>query len=165
MNLTTFKKEIPDIFETVKKDVRKLLGRRRAGLSLGLVEMGMKPRGFIGAYHVAPGHEIIMNTTPLKILLQEQSPPIAIAYTYHILLHEYIHSLGIFDEQQCRSITLRVSEALFEAENPALILAKRGIGAYLPNLNVIHVPPDLNSHGLSVEYVSGFDKESHAYFS
>ncbi|MFX1274021.1 MAG: hypothetical protein ACFFBP_08430 [Promethearchaeota archaeon] len=165
MELNTFKKEIPDIFEQVKKDVKKVLGRRRAGLSLGLVEMGMTPKGFIGAYHVAPGHQIIMNKTPLKIILEEQSYLIVKAYTYHVLLHEYIHSLGILDEQKCRAITLKISEAIFDGEDPAIILAKKGIGAYFPNLNVIYAPPDLTPHGLSVEYVSGFDKESQSYFS
>jgi len=165
MELDIFKIEIPDIFERVKKDVKKIIGRRRAGLSLGLVEMGMTPQGFIGAYHVAPGHEIIMNKTPLKIILEEQNYPIVEAYTYHVLLHEYIHSLGVLDEQKCRSITLKISEELFKKGDPALILAQRGIGAYFPNLNVIYAPPNLTPHGLSVEYVSGFDKESHAYFS
>ena len=165
MKLNSFKSEMPEIFEQVKKDVKKVMGRRRAGLSLGLVEMGMTPQGFIGAYHVAPGHEIIMNKTPLKLILKEQSYTIVKAYTYHVLLHEYIHSLGVLDEQKCRAVTLRISEAIFEKDDPEFVFAQRGIGAYFPNLNVIYAPPDLTPHGLSVEYVSGFDKDSHAYFS
>lgn len=41
MNLQNLKKEIPNIFERVKKDVRQVYGRHRAGINLGLVEMGM----------------------------------------------------------------------------------------------------------------------------
>ncbi len=40
MNLIDLKNEIPDIFEKVKEDVRKITGRHRAGLSLKLAEMG-----------------------------------------------------------------------------------------------------------------------------
>ncbi|GAH52249.1 unnamed protein product, partial [marine sediment metagenome] len=129
MNLSELKKEMPEIFESVKKDVRKILGRHRAGLSLGLVEMGMFRGGFIGGMHFHPGTEIVMNKSPLKIILDSQPYEIVWAYTYHILLHEYIHSLGIIDEWQCRAITLNISEEIFkEADHPAIILAKNGIG-------------------------------------
>ncbi|MFW9900647.1 MAG: hypothetical protein ACFFDY_05100, partial [Candidatus Thorarchaeota archaeon] len=85
MNLQDLKKQIPTIFKRVKSDVRKVYGRHRAGLSLGLVEMGMFRGGFIGGMHFAPGTDIVMNKTPLKIILKEQSYEIVWAYTYHIL--------------------------------------------------------------------------------
>ena len=37
MEIQEFKKQMPEIFEKVKKDVRKILKLHRAGLSLGLV--------------------------------------------------------------------------------------------------------------------------------
>ncbi|MFW9880810.1 MAG: hypothetical protein ACFFG0_47720, partial [Candidatus Thorarchaeota archaeon] len=63
---------MPEIFERVKKDVRRVTGRQRAGLTLGLVEMGMYRGGFIGGMHFSPGTDIVMNKTPLKILLEQQ---------------------------------------------------------------------------------------------
>jgi hypothetical protein len=166
MNLQEFKKKMPQIFEKVKKDVRKVYGRHRAGLSLGLVEMGMYHGGFIGGMHFYPGTEILMNKTPLMIILEEQPHEIVWAYTYHILLHEYVHSLGILNEQQCRAITLIISEKIFlEKDHPAIILAKKGIGTYFPNLRLIYSPPDLKPDGISIEYIYGFDKESYSYYS
>lgn len=171
MKLVDLKKEMPDIFERVRKDVKKTLRRHRTGLSLGLIEMGMYNGGFIGGMHFPPGTDIVLNKTPLKVILKEQSDEIAWAYTYHILLHEYIHSLGIWDEHLCRAITLRVSEEVFRdagagAEHPAIILAKKGIGSYFTNLPLIYKPPELRFDGsLSIEYVSGFDKESYSYYS
>ncbi|MFX0156287.1 MAG: hypothetical protein ACFE9Q_17325, partial [Candidatus Hodarchaeota archaeon] len=94
MNLQDLKEQIPRIFKQVKNDVKEVYGRHRAGLSLGLVEMGMYRGGFIGGMHFPPGTDIVMNKTPLKIILKEQPYEIVWAYTYHILLHEYIHSLG-----------------------------------------------------------------------
>jgi len=64
--------------------------------------MGMFRGGFIGGMLFYPGTEILMNISPLKIILEEQPHDIVWAYTYHILLHEYIHSLGILDEKQLR---------------------------------------------------------------
>ena len=160
------KKEMPGIFEKVKKDVRKITGKKRAGLTLGLVEMGMYQGGFIGGMHFSPGTDIVMNKTPLKILLEQQPYEIIWSYTYHILLHEYIHALGALSEMQCRSITLRVSEAIFkEADHPAIILAKKGIGTYFPNLQLIYAPPDLQRHGIPIEYIHDFDMGSYDYYS
>ncbi len=165
MNLQDLKKLMPDIFERVKKDVEIVYGRHRAGLSLGLVEMGMHRGGFIGGMHFTPGTDIVMNKTPLKIILKEQPYEIVWAYTYHILLHEYIHSLGVLDEQQCRNITLRISEEIFkESNHPAIILAKNGIGTYFPNLPLIYAPPDLKSEA-QIEYIYNFDQESYDYIS
>jgi len=157
---------MPEIFEQVKKDVHKTTGKKRAGLSLGLVEMGMHQGGFIGGMHFSPGTDIVMNKTPLKILLKQQPYEIIWAYTYHILLHEYIHALGALNEIQCRTITLRVSEAIFkEADHPAIILAKKGIGTYFPNLNLIYAPPDLKPDGIPIEYIDDFDRGSYDYYS
>ena len=166
MNFHDFKKVMPEIFEKVKNDVRKVYGRHRAGLSLGLVEMGIFRGGFIGGMHFYPGTEILINKTPLKIILEEQSNDIVWAYTYHILLHEYVHSLGILDEQQCRAITLIISEEIYnDLDHPAIILAKKGIGTYFPNLPLIYAPLDLQPDGISIEYIYGFDKESYSYYS
>ncbi len=166
MNLQELKLQLPEIFENVKKDVKKIMDRHRAGLSLGLAEMGMFRGGFIGGMHFHPGTEIVMNTSPLKIILESQPYEIIWAYTYHILLHEYIHSLGVIDERRCKTITLNISEEVFkDNDHPALILAKNGIGVFIPNLQIRYVPPERRPDGMLIEYVYGFDRESQSYFS
>lgn len=157
---------MPEIFEKVKKDVKRTVGRHRAGISLGLVEMGMFQGGFVGGMHFPPGTDIVMNKTPLKVILENQPYEIVWAYTYHILLHEYVHSLGVWDEYQCREITRRITEEVFkETDHPAMILAKKGIGSYFPNLNLIYRPPERRPDGISIEYITGFDKNSYEYYS
>ncbi|MHA1986566.1 MAG: hypothetical protein ACW98D_08010 [Promethearchaeota archaeon] len=157
---------MPVIFEQVKRDVRNIWGKKRAGIALGLLEMGMRPRGFIGGMHFAPGTDILINTTPLRILLEQQPYEIIWAYTYHILLHEYVHALGALDEMLCRAITLRISEGTFkEADHPAIILAKRGIGTYFPNLELIPAPSDYKPDKQEIEYIYGFDRASYEHYS
>jgi hypothetical protein len=166
MKLQELKKQMPEIFEKVKRDVKKVFGRHRAGLSLGLVEMGMYRGGFIGGMHFYPGTEIVMNKTPLKVILESQPYEIIWAYTYHILLHEYIHSLGILDEQQCKIVTLKISEEIFmDTDHPAIVLAKNGIGTYIPHLKVHYLPPEKRPDVIPIEYINGFDRESQSYFS
>lgn len=163
MEIQEFKKEMPEIFEKVKKDVRRVLKRHRAGLDLYLVKKGMFKGGFIGGWHYYPGHKIFMNISPLKIIIESQPYEIVWAYTYHILLHEYIHSLGEINEYQCRELTLKVTEEVFkEADHPAIILAKNGIGAFFPFIEYGHT--ETLPEGI-FEYVRGFDRESQDYFS
>lgn len=166
MDLNDLKEQIPEIFEHVKNDVRNVYRRHRAGLSLGLVEMGMYKHGFIGGMHFHPGTEIVMNKTPLKLILETQPPEIAWAYTYHILLHEYVHSLGVINERQCRDVTLKITKKAFkDPDHPAVILAEKGIGAYLPDLKITYIPPKQKPEGITIDYVYGFDRESQTYFS
>ncbi len=157
---------MPGIFEQVKKDVRKITGKKRAGLSLKLAEIGMDQGRFIAGMHFSPGTDIVMNKAPLEILLIHQPYEIIWAYIYHILLHEYVHALGALNEMQCRDITLRVSEAIFkETDHPAIILAKKGIGTYFPNLQLIYAPPDLQRDGIPIEFIHGFDMGSYDHYS
>ena len=157
---------MPDIFEKIKEDVRRTTGLHRAGIRLGLVEMGMFQGGFVGGMHFPPGTDIVMNKTPLKVILEQQPYEIVWAYTYHILLHEYIHSLGEWGEYQCRLMTRRITQEVFkEADHPAIILAKNGIGTYFPNLNLIYRPPEKRPDGIPIEYITGFDKNSYDHYS
>ena len=167
MNLQGLRKQMPNIFERVKRDVEKQIGRHRAGLTLGLVEMGMYQGGFIGGMFFAGGTMILMNVTPLQIITAEQPDEIVWSYTYHILLHEYLHSLGFLNERQCRIITLEISKKVFkDPKHPAVVLATKGIGAFFPNWHLIYAPPgyDLRK-GIRIERVKDFDRESHqSYF-
>ncbi len=167
MKLDELKEKIPDIFGKVKNDVRKVTGRHRAGLSLILAEMGKFRGGFIGGMHYYPGTEIRMNLSPLKVMFKKNKPYEMIwAYTYHILLHEYIHSLDTPDENACRAATLYISEQIFKNENHwAVKIAKYGIGIAFPELNIKIDDPDWHLEGTPTEFVDGFDKESQSYFS
>jgi len=166
LELDKLKRKIPQIFEKVRMDVKKITGRQRAGLSLGLVEMGIHQGGFIGGIHFPPGTDIVINKTALKILLEQSPEEIIYAYTYHILLHEYIHSLGIYDEQQCRAVTLSITEKIYnDINHPALILAKKGIGVFFPDLHLIHHPPQQRYEEMIIEYIAGFDKNSYEFYS
>lgn len=161
------KKQMPDIFERVKRDVEKEIGRHRAGLSLGLVSMGVIHGNFIGGMFFSGGTMILMNTDPLYILLEDHSDEVILAYVYHILLHEYIHSLGFLNERQCRQIVIEITKNIFAEtpKHPAVVLAMKGIGAYFPNLHLIYAPPNVDpQRGWKIEPVKEFDRESFRYF-
>jgi len=53
------------------------------------------------------------------------------SFIYSVLLHEYLHSLGICDELKVRRLTYQISREALGEEHPATILAKRGPWAIL----------------------------------
>jgi len=166
MNLSEWKMEVHIVFKKVKDDVQQVLDRHRKGLTLRLVDMGMYQGGFIGGMHFAPGTNIVMNKSPLRLILEAQTDEIVWAYTYHILLNLYLKSLGFFDEHICREATLKVSREIFkEPDHPAIIMAKNGIEAFFPNLKLTSIPPDRRTDGMSIEYITGFDEEDQDYYS
>lgn len=103
---------ISDIFEIIKESVWKTIRKSRAGLELGLVELGNRPEGLLGAFYVSGSNIIIMNETPLK-RIQETNPNLLTPYIFSILLHEYLHSLGFFNEDYVKSLTYQISCEIF----------------------------------------------------
>lgn len=121
-----------DIFELVKEAMRKTTGRSRAGLMLGLQELGADMRGFIGAYYPINSNIIVLNKTPLR-RIKETDPGLYKPYSFHVLLHEYIHSLGIINEDLTKRKTYEVSREAFGDEHIVTEFAV-DMNKFLPNL-------------------------------
>lgn len=152
--------DVGDVFDVVKAAVRESLGRGRAGLMLGLAPLGFAQEGFIGAYHQVGSNLIVMNANLLKKIEQE-NPEQLKNYTFHLLLHEYLHSLGIVDEERCRAVTELVSKETFGEDH---IIAKiaENFEAFLPNMKYAEhnfQPPNQ----ADITLVPGFDKDGTRY--
>ena len=93
-----------DIFELVQAAVRRILRESRAGLNLGIMELGNAPGQFLGAFYPAESNIIVLNRTPLRRIM-ETDPRLFKPYVFHVLLHEYLHSLGYMDEPMVRRLT------------------------------------------------------------
>ncbi len=153
---------LSDIFELVKQGVRKVLGFGRAGLNLGLSDLGAPQGGFIGAFYPVGSNIIVMNKTPLR-RIRETNTTLYKPYVFHVLLHEYIHSLGMTNEQMTRKIAYEISHKLFGQNHIATKMAKN-IVKFLPNLvypDVSWTPPTMGP----VELVENFDRSNIKYYS
>ena len=115
-------KGIADVFEAVKEAVRRVLGKERAGLMVVTQELGNVPNGFLGAYFVVGANAIVVNQTPLR-RIQETEPTLYIPWLFGVLLHEYLHSLGVLDEKEVRGVTNQVAEAVLGPDHPATKMA------------------------------------------
>lgn len=150
---------LSDVFEIVKSAVAESLGKSRGGLMLGLADLGNHPRGWLGAFYPVGSNVIVMNKIPLQ-RIEETNPKLYKPYTFHVLLHEYIHSLGDIDEQGARDKVYEITRALFGESHPATLMAK-DTSPFFTNLvypDVLWEPEDLK-----IELVQGFDRGNVCY--
>lgn len=152
-------KDLPEIFEIVKSVVEKTIHLSRAGLMLGLADLGNYPRGFLGAFYPIGTNIIVMNKTPLQ-RIKETQPDLWKPYAFHVLLHEYLHTLGYLDEGTVARKTLEISELVLGKDHYATQIAA-DMTRFFPNLmypNITWQPENL-----TMELVRGFDRSNISY--
>jgi hypothetical protein len=118
-----------EIFRLVKELVERHLGRSRAGIMLGLSRMGISAHGFLGGYFVLGSNAIVLNRDVLDYVAVKR-PAESKAYAFHVLLHEYLHTLGFIPEGVVRPLAYEVTAAFFPPEHPASMIA----GAMTPGV-------------------------------
>lgn len=151
-------KSLVDNFELVKDAVLKTEKSSRAGLMLGLQELGATLSGFIGAYFQVASNIIVVNTTPLRRIL-ETNKELLNPYGFHVLLHEYIHSLGYLDEEITKHKTYDITRKYYGEDHIATKLSK-DMKKYFPNL-VYPIQGYLPPEGIpKIQLVKGFDRSS-----
>ena len=155
-------KTIADIFEIVKEMVREHLGLEQAGLMVGVSDLGSFAQGFVGAFYSLEANTIIINKKPLARILQT-TPALYNYYLFHVMLHEYIHAIGSFDEAQTRQLVYEISNRYFGGSHTITNLSTN-IERFMPNLvypsSGFEQPQDL-----SIEFVKGIDRKNTNYIN
>jgi len=155
---------LADIFELVKEATKSFLGQHRAGLMLGMANLGMRRGSFVGAFHPIGSNIIVMNKAPFDVALRTTDKKVLNGYCFHLLLHEYLHALGYVSEEEVRDLVHRVCSLALGKDNPATVMAERGIAFYFPKVTYfsqsIPIPRDLQ-----IELVKDFDKSSAGYIN
>jgi len=160
MNLVDKLNECSDfscIFELVKAAVEITMNRRRVGLILGLSNLP----SYIGAFHQIGSNFIVMNKKLLKEVVRRGNRKLINSYIFHILLHEYLHSLGYLNEQETQVLTHAISEKVFGSKHLVTLIARYGIGSILSGIKLEHHEP----RGIGdIEIVEDFEKDNLNYF-
>lgn len=143
------------IFEDVKTAVQQNERRSRGGLMLGLQEIGASLDGFIGAYYPVASNIIVVNKTPLRRII-ETDRTLLKPYIFHVLLHEYLHSLGFLDEETTGRKTYEISRKQF-GERHIITRLSTDVRQFFPKLVYPirgWIPPKETPR---IELVKGFD--------
>ena len=161
MNLSNSLDQCTDfscIFSLVKEAVEKTLDKRRVGLSLGLMSLSIH----IGAFHQLGSNFIIMNRNLLEEVIKTEDIGLINAYIFHILLHEYLHSLGYASEEETRWLTHRITEKALGPNHPSTLLARYGISYVFPDISSILHGRTERIRG--IEIVTEFETDNMNYF-
>ncbi|HLC39474.1 MAG TPA: hypothetical protein VJJ76_01180 [archaeon] len=105
-------KDFQEIFSLIKEGIEQLTGRSRTGLMLGMADLGVRQNGFIGAFYPVGSNIIVLNKTPLN-MIEAQKPDMLKSYVFHVLMHEYLHTLGILNERHTDLFVFKINEKLF----------------------------------------------------
>lgn len=148
-------KDFNDAFELVKEAVDTKFNMHRAGLSLIL--QGLPSR--IGAYHILGSNVIVVNRIVLSIIHDHKTIGEYNSYLFMVLTHEYLHSLGVVDEQKARQMTYDLCSTLLGKQHPSTLMAKEDPFALFPELNLISIA----RYDDNFEVVKNFDKRNQSY--
>jgi hypothetical protein len=152
---------LADIFEVVKSLVLKSTGKSRGGLMLGMANLGNNPQGFFGGFYTTGSNVIVLNKIPLQ-RIKETRPELYKPYIFHVLLHEYIHSLGFLDESIVRSKAYKITKEGLGEEHLATQIAANA-GSFIRHLAYPEMAWRPEDDGL--ELVEGFDRSSVTYIA
>jgi hypothetical protein len=155
-----------DIFEIVKKSVKQQMGMERAGLMLVLADLPMH----LGAFHGVGSNQIVMNRALLDRIVAAGHPRIRVnAFVYSILLHEYLHSLGVIDEAEVRRLVNEISLKTFGPNHPAAEIAARGPWSLIREHGFVDTGvaqgPEVDMKQRRVELITDFDRSDRNYIS
>lgn len=116
-------KDYLDIFRLVKDVVRRSLGVERKGLNVIQSEM---PLG-LGALHKVGTNLIVLNRRLLKAAGKWAPSKTELnSFIFYVMLHEYLHSLGYYDEMETRRLAYQLIKENFGSGHPASHYAKFG---------------------------------------
>ena len=89
----------------------------------------------MGAYHEMGSNAIVMNRNIMKIVWRStESKRTRNAYTFMILLHEYLHTLGFEDDAQVRELSRKITEAYVGRDHIAGEMAVSPLDKFFPEI-------------------------------
>jgi hypothetical protein len=149
-------KDFNEAFELVKSAILQKFRMHRAGLSLILQMMPSN----LGAYHVLGSNVIVMNSYLLAAVkkiagsIEEYN-----SYMFMVLAHEYLHSLGVIDENTVRQMTFDLCRWMLGDDHTATKMAKEDPSTLYPELKSLMQ----SRFGREVQVIRNFDKTNQTY--
>lgn len=149
-------KDFSEAFELVKSVVLQKFRMHRAGLSLILQMMPSN----LGAYHMLGSNAIVMNSYLLAAVSKiAGSTEEYNSYMFMVLSHEYLHSLGIVDENMVRQMTFDLCKWMLGDDHTATKMAKEDPSTIYPELRFLMQ----SQFSRDFHVVSDFDKSNQSY--
>jgi hypothetical protein len=140
-----------EVWQIVKDTVKVSMNRRRDRMMLFLEDLPVQ----LGAYHPIGTNNIVLNRALVQIVeATVDSKRVVNALIYNLLLHEYLHALGEYSEEDVRRMVYEVAKQCFGEKHVATVIAKKSPWALLNGipLQAINAPKRV------MEIVKNFEK-------
>lgn len=145
-----------EVWGIVKENVKTILDKERKGMMLFLDDLPLR----LGAYHPLGTNNIVLNRALVHVVeAATDSKKLVNAFVYTILLHEYLHALGLVREAEVRRLVYGISNRCLGDEHIATRLAKTGPWALLRGLPL----DSLRAPKRVMEIVKDFEKANRRY--
>jgi len=140
-----------EIWEVVKDSVKFTLNKCRRGMMLFLDDLPIR----LGAYHTLGTNNIVLNRTLVQMVEGAiKSKRVVNALIYNLLVHEYLHALGLVSEIRVRQLVYEIAEECFGENHIATLIAKKSPWALLKEIPLETVNPPKRI----MEIVKDFEK-------
>jgi hypothetical protein len=140
-----------EVWEIVKDTVKVSLNKRRDRMMLFLDDLPMQ----LGAYHPIGTNNIVLNRTLVQIVeATTDSKRVVNAFIYNLLLHEYLHAMGEYSEEDVRRMVYEVAKQCFGEKHVATTIAKKSPWVLLKGIPM----EAINAPKRVMEIVKNFEK-------
>ena len=149
-------KDFNEALELVKSSVFQKFKMHRAGLSLVLQVMPTN----LGAYHILGSNIIAINSYVLAAIKNLSGSDTEYnSYLFMVLVHEYLHSLRLVDENTVRQMTYDLCKTMLGDDHSSTKMAKEDPSSLFPQLrNMVQT-----QFGRDFQIVKKFDTASQGY--
>jgi hypothetical protein len=139
-----------EVWEIVKDTVQHSINRRRDKMMLFLDDLPLQ----LGAYHPIGTNNIVLNRALVQIVEASiEKRQVVNALIYNLLLHEYLHALGEYSEQDVRNMVYKVAKKCFGEKNVVTTIAKKSPWILLRGIPV----GAINTRKRAMEIVKNFE--------
>ena len=144
-------KNYAEVWQIVKDTVEFAQGKKREGMMLFLDDLPLQ----LGAYYPVGTNNIVLNRSLVDIVEEStSSKPTVNAFTYNLLLHEYLHALGELSEGEVRRMVVQVAKKCFGEQHIATVLACKSPWVLLKDIPL----GPFNAPKRVIEIVKDFEK-------
>ena len=156
----TYYDNISDLFRLICTIVERSLNKTRPGILIGLVNLGFDKGNFIGGFHYSGTNEIFLNKSALNVMKEESPHEYYKAYIVFVLLHEYIHAVGVQNEYTTRVYTKEIILTLFGFNHPLSVLAINGPNALFPYSFIMKTNKPTSEELIDIELAKIYHSDS-----
>jgi hypothetical protein len=111
-----------EVWQIVKNTAEFALHKRGGHMMLFLDDLPLQ----LGAYHPVGTNNIVLNRALVEIVeSQEKTKRVVNALIYNLLLHEYMHAMGEYSEDQTRRLVVTVAGKCFGEKSLVTTAARK----------------------------------------